>query len=158
MLASTSGELGAGSGDCGNEKCQSCGDSIRVPRRLAEADATVVSDSPWISGDILALMVTALLGIGTFTLQARSAKQSDANQQQSELASRDHEVARGTAERQLARVREQMALYASPMLISSVRHIILVLSTLDGAGAALAFYLACPLLFIIITDPYMFYM
>ena len=69
----------------------------------------------------MALMVTALLGIGTFALQARSAKQSDANQRQIERASHEHDAARATAERQLARVREQVALYASPMLASAVR-------------------------------------
>jgi hypothetical protein len=40
---------------------------------------------------------------------------------QIELSSQEHEAARATAERQLARVREQMALYATPMVASYVR-------------------------------------
>jgi hypothetical protein len=103
------------------------GELIRAPRRLAEKGDTAASaDTPWVSGDILALMVTALLGIGTFALQARSAKQSDANQRQIELASHEHDAARATAERQLARVREQMALYTMPMSASCVRRISLL--------------------------------
>ena len=122
-IAAATGELDSNPADC--EKAQDPSDAglIRAHRRgLAEkGDTTASADTPWVSGDILALMVTALLGIGTFALQARSAKQSDANQRQIELASQEHEVARATAERQLARVREQMALYAVPMVASAVR-------------------------------------
>ena len=115
-------EFASSPADC--EKAQDPSDAglVHVPRRLAEkGDTTASADTPWVSGDILALMVTALLGIGTFALQARSAKQSDANQRQIELATQEHETARATAERQLARVREQMALYAAPMVASCVR-------------------------------------
>ena len=102
-------------------------EALSLATALAEKGDTAASaDTPWVSGDILALMVTALLGIGTFALQARSAKQSDANQRQIELSSQEHEAARATAERQLARVREQMALYASPMVASCVRRISLL--------------------------------
>ena len=129
ITAATGHELVSGpSVEC--KKAQdvpSDGELIRAPRRLTEKGDTAASaDTPWVSGDILALMVTALLGIGTFALQARSAKQSDANQRQIELASHEHEAARATAERQLARVREQMALYAAPMFASCVRRISLL--------------------------------
>ena len=121
-IVAATGELGFGPADCKTAQDPSDGELIRATRRLAEKGDTAASaDTPWVSGDILALMVTALLGIGTFALQARSAKQSDANQRQIELASQEHETARATAERQLARVREQMALYAAPMLASCVR-------------------------------------
>ena len=130
-IAAATGELDSNpAADC--EKAQDCQDPsdaglIRALRRLAEkGDTTASADTPWVSGDILALMVTALLGIGTFALQARSAKQSDANQRKIELASQEHEAARATAERQLARVREQMALYAAPMVASCVRRISLL--------------------------------
>ena len=123
ITAATGHDLGSGPSEC--EKTSqdpSDGELIRAPRRLTEnGDTAASADTPWVSGDILALMVTALLGIGTFALQARSAKQSDANQRQIELASQEHEAARATAERQLARVREQMAMYASPMVASCVR-------------------------------------
>ena len=121
-IVAATGELGSGPADCKTAQDPSDGELIRATRRLAEKGDTAASaDTPWVSGDILALMVTALLGIGTFALQARSAKQSDANQRQIELASHEHDAARATAERQLARVREQMALYAAPMLTSCVR-------------------------------------
>ena len=127
IVAATGHELGFGSSECKKNQDPSDGELIRAPRRLAEKGDTAASaDTPWVSGDILALMVTALLGIGTFALQARSAKQSDANQRQIELASHEHDAARATAERQLARVREQMALYASPMVASCVRRISLL--------------------------------
>ena len=127
-IVAATGELGSGPADCKTApQDPSDGELIRAPRRLAEKGDTAASaDTPWVSGDILALMVTALLGIGTFALQARSAKQSDANQRQIELASHEHDAARATAERQLARVREQMALYASPMVASCVRRISLL--------------------------------
>ena len=127
ITAATGHELGSGPSECKKTQDPSDGELIREPRRLAEkGDTTASADTPWVSGDILALMVTALLGIGTFALQARSAKQSDANQRQIELASQEHEAARATAERQLARVREQMALYAAPMVASCVRRISLL--------------------------------
>ena len=130
ITAATGHELGSGpsvASECKKTQDPSDGELIRAPRRLAEKGDTAASaDTPWVSGDILALMVTALLGIGTFALQARSAKQSDANQRQIELASHEHDAARATAERQLARVREQMALYAAPMVASCVRRISLL--------------------------------
>jgi hypothetical protein len=126
-IVAATGELGFGPADCKTAQDPSDGELIRVARRLAEKGDTAASaDTTWVSGDILALMVTALLGIGTFALQARSAKQSDANQRQIELASHEHDAARATAERQLARVREQMALYTMPMFASCVRRILLL--------------------------------
>ena len=126
-IVAATGELGSGPADCKTAQDPSDGEPIHSPRRLTEKGDTAASaDTPWVSGDILALMVTALLGIGTFALQARSAKQSDANQRQIELASHEHDAARATAERQLARVREQMALYTMPMFASCVRRISLL--------------------------------
>jgi hypothetical protein len=87
-IAAATGELAIGPADCKKAvKAHPSDDELfRAPRRLTEkGDTTASADTPWVSGDILALMVTALLGIGTFALQARSAKQSDANQRKIEL-------------------------------------------------------------------------
>jgi hypothetical protein len=76
-----------------------------------------------VSGDSIALMVTALLGVGSFIVQAvtekRSARASEILQREldRELASR--EVARNTAGVQLERVRLQMAECARPLQYST---------------------------------------
>ena len=75
------------------------------------------------SGDSIALMVTALLGVGSFIVQAvtekRAARRSEALQREldRELAAR--EVARNTAGVQLERVRLQMAECARPLQYST---------------------------------------
>ena len=61
-----------------------------------------------LSGDTLALVSTAVLGIATFVLQARAAKNAEAAQQDLEHARAEHERARGLAVVQLERVRSQM--------------------------------------------------
>ena len=61
-----------------------------------------------LSMDTLALMSTAVLGIATFVLQARVAKNAEAVQQDLEQARVEHERGRGLAAVQLERVRSQM--------------------------------------------------
>ena len=58
--------------------------------------------------DTLALMSTAVLGIATFVLQARVAKNAEAAQKDLEQARVEHERGRELAAVQLERVRSQM--------------------------------------------------
>jgi hypothetical protein len=87
------------------------GDSLQPRRaqtkeRAAEAD---VKDGGGLSMDTLALMSTAVLGIATFVLQARVAKNADAVQQDLEQARVQHERGRELAAVRLERVRTQMS-------------------------------------------------
>jgi hypothetical protein len=61
-----------------------------------------------LSADTLALVSTAVLGIATFVLQARVAKNAEETQQELQQARVEHERARELAAVQLVRVRAQM--------------------------------------------------
>ena len=58
--------------------------------------------------DTIALMVTALLGIGSFAVQGKLSKDAEARQRGSELAQDEREKARLAAAIQLDRVRLQV--------------------------------------------------
>jgi hypothetical protein len=90
-----------------------------------------------VSGDSIALMVTALLGVGSFIVQAvtekRAARASETLQREldRELAAR--EVTRNTVGAQLERVRLQMAEYLRPLVI----HISILQNTMEYVCMAL---------------------
>jgi hypothetical protein len=55
-----------------------------------ESDNTSGSGSSSVSGDPVAWMVTALLGVGSFVLQARVSKAADENQREIEMHQAQH--------------------------------------------------------------------
>jgi hypothetical protein len=81
------------------------------PRRAQAkegAGKVAAEGSRGLSADTLALISTAVLGIATFVLQARVAKNAEAAQQELEHARVEHEQGRAFAAVQLERVRSQM--------------------------------------------------
>ena len=69
--------------------------------------------------DTIALMVTALLGIGSFAVQGKLSKDAEAAQRESELAQDEREKVRLAAAIQLDRVRLQVRRACTPGLVSS---------------------------------------
>jgi hypothetical protein len=88
----------------------------RVPRQLQQPEQAKESkDDASLSGDTIALMLTALLGIGSFVLQARVSKAADLNQREIETASELAGKEKAHAATQLERVRSQMGECLRPM-------------------------------------------
>jgi hypothetical protein len=73
-----------------------------------EGDSKEEIDSPSVSGDAIALMLTALLAIGSFIVQAKVAKDTDTMQRDIERAQEENARLEGKAVVQLERVRTQM--------------------------------------------------
>ena len=67
-------------------------------------DSKEKGDSPLVSGDTIALMMTAVLAIGSFIVQAKVAKDTDTTQRDIERAQKENTRAEGKAEKLLARV------------------------------------------------------
>jgi hypothetical protein len=104
---------------------------------ISETRALQSGGSGGVSGDSIALMITALLGIGSFIVQAvtekRATRASEVLQREldRELAAR--EMARNTAGAQLERARLQMAEYLRPLAI----HLSIVQNTMEYVCMAL---------------------
>jgi hypothetical protein len=94
------------------------------PRRAQMKDGASEADAQGgggLSMDTLALVSTAVLGIATFFLQARVAKNAEAVQQELEHARVEHERGRALAAVQLERVRSQMGDVYRPVQVM-LRH------------------------------------
>jgi hypothetical protein len=88
------------------------GDTSTLPRRAQAAKEgggnVEAEDGGGLSADTLALVSTAVLGIATFVLQTRAAKNAEVATRELENARVEHERERALAAVQLERVRSQM--------------------------------------------------
>jgi hypothetical protein len=77
-------------------------------------------DPPSVSSDTIALMMTALLAIGSFMIQAKAAKDADTTQRDIERAQQESARVEAKATLLLERVRSQLADALYPMLANEV--------------------------------------
>jgi hypothetical protein len=103
--------------DChGKREQRQLQDSTRT-----EKDSNEEGDSLSVSGDTIALMVTALLGVGSFIIQAKVSKDADTTQRDIERAQEDNARAEGKTEKLLEHVQEQMRSFVMPFSMAHVR-------------------------------------
>ena len=104
-------------------------------RKLQTEAGAKKEDSLSVSGDTLALVVTALIGVGGFILQSKAAKAADETARDIDRAQEANEKERSEVKLQLEKVRSQM----SDALIPLMAHLLVAINHESELGQGLGF-------------------